>query len=543
MSDRRGGASVVVRVQESCTQGEGRQEVDAFLKTEEGFVDSDHQADRAWLLNVQRKLYRWSQENSVGTYRDLWNWVIDLRNLRCAWSIVANNKGKRTPGVDGRTVASICRKPGVTTFLEGIRDELRTGKYCPSPSRRKMIPKPGKPGEFRPLGIPTIKDRVIQCAAKQILEPIFEAKFWHVSYGFRPGRGCHGALEHIRMAMRPRIKAKDGKRHAVPYQWVIEGDIQGCFDHIDHYFLMNRIRRRVSDRKMNQLITKFLKAGVLAEDQFIRTDIGTPQGGIISPLLANIALSAIEERYERWVNHQQKTRKYRKCDGITAARQARMTDRKAGRLVFFPIRYADDFIILVSGSYESAMQERQALEIFLKETMKLTLSPEKTRITSLKEGFDFLGHRVRLKWDDRYGWTPRMEIPKTKCKDLRYRVKQLTNRSTTRESLAEILRNLNPILRGWGNFYRFCTGAKAIFTSLDWYVGDRLWRWLVKKHPKSSRRKLMTNRQKSLKHPGCSVWKDGREEQFLTGYLPVLRFRRGWMKHPDFAMTSGKPDA
>ncbi len=113
MSDRRGGASVVVRVRESRIQGEGRQEVDTVLKTEEGFVDSDHQADRAWLLNVQRKLYRWSQENSVGTYRDLWNWVTDLRNLRCAWSSVAKNKGKRTPGVDGRTVASICRKPGV----------------------------------------------------------------------------------------------------------------------------------------------------------------------------------------------------------------------------------------------------------------------------------------------------------------------------------------------------------------------------------------------------------------------------------------------
>jgi len=220
-----------------------------------------------------------------------------------------------------------------------------------------------------------------------------------------------------------------------------------------------------------------------------------------------------------------------------------MTDRKAGRCVFFPIRYADDFVILVSGNYESAMQERQALEIYLKETMKLTLSPEKTKITSLKEGFDFLGHRVRLKWDERYGWTPRIEIPKTKCKNLHYRVKQLTNRSTTRESLAEILRNLNPILRGWGNFYRFCTGAKTIFSSLDWYVGDRLWRWLVKKHPKSSRRKLMTHRQKSLNHPECSVWKAGKEEQFLMGYLPVMRFRRGWMKHPDFALTSGKPDA
>lgn len=542
MGESRGGASVVVGVRESRTQGKGRQEVDALLEAEERSVDSDQQADRAWLLSVQRKLYQWSQENPVGTYRDLWNWITDIRNLRYAWSKVASNKGKRTPGIDRKTVASICREPGVTVFLNKLREELRTGKYQPSPSRRKLIPKPGKPGEFRPLGIPTIKDRVVQCAVKQILEPIFEAQFWHVSYGFRPGRGCHGALEHIRMTIRPRVKAEDGKRHTSPYHWVIEGDIQGCFDHIDHHLLMNRIRRRVSDRRVNRLITKFLKAGVLAEDQFIRTENGTPQGGVISPLLANIALSVIEERYERWVNNQRKVRKYRKSDGITAARGARITDRKAGRPVFFPVRYADDFVVLVAGSYEDALKEKQVLGTYLK-TMNLTLSSEKTKITSLKDGFDFLGHHVRLKWDERYGLTPRIEIPKVKTKDLRYRVKQITNRSTTRWALSEVLQKLNPILRGWGNYYRFCTGAKAKFSSLDWYVGDRLWRWMMKKYPKSSRRKLMTHRKTSLIHPGYKVWMEMREEQFLMSYLSVMRFRRGWMNLPDFAMTSGKPDA
>ena len=247
-------------------------------------MDTDQRADRAWLLGVQRKLYQWSREHPGETYRELWNWVTDIRNLRCAWNRVSQNRGHRTPGIDGQTVGKIRRRLGEEAFLEGLRCELRAGAFTPSPCRRKLIPKVGKPGQFRPLGIPTVTDRVVQCAVKQLLEPIVEARFWHVSYGFRPGRGCHGALEHIRMAMRPRRRNDaDGKRHDPPYQWVIEGDIKGCFDHIDHHLLMNRVRRHCGDRKVNRLLVQFLKAGVLAEDQFLRTDAGTPQGGIMTP--------------------------------------------------------------------------------------------------------------------------------------------------------------------------------------------------------------------------------------------------------------------
>ena len=173
--------------------------------TEERSVDSDYQAEQAWLLGVQRKLYQWSWENPTEPYRDLWNWVTDPRNLRCAWRSIATNKGKRTSGVDGETVESIVSRLGVDAFLDGLRNELRQRSYCPSPARRVWIPKRGKPGKFRPLGIPTVADRVVQCAVKQVLEPIFEARFWHVSYGFRPGRGCHGALEHIRQTIMPRV--------------------------------------------------------------------------------------------------------------------------------------------------------------------------------------------------------------------------------------------------------------------------------------------------------------------------------------------------
>ena len=538
------GVSVVVRDRENRSHGKGRQGVDTLSKPEERSVDTDQRADQAWLLGVQRKLYQWSRANPNEAYRDLWNWVTDIRNLRCAWRRVAQNKGKRTSGIDGMTVGSIRRELGEAAYLERLRSELRMGVYRPSPCRRKLIPKLGKPGQFRPLGIPTVTDRVVQSAVKQLLEPILEARFWHVSYGFRPGRGCHGALEHIRMTMRPRSVSKaDGKRHDAPYQWAIEGDIKGCFDNIDHHLLMNRVRQHCVDRKMNRLLGQFLKAGVLAEEQFLRTDAGTPQGGIASPLLANIALSIIEERYEPWVNHQTKRQSRRTSDGIKAALERRSTDRRAGRTVFFPIRYADDFVVLVCGTESQASAERQVLETVLREGMGLTLSPEKTRITALTGGFEFLGHRVRLRWDPRYGWTPRIEIPKQKAADLRYTVKQWTGRATTTWSLPTLLRKLNPILRGWAHFYRYCTGAKDVLTSLDWYVRDRLWRWLRKKYPKASVSSLLRYRRPSYVRRNWRVWQADGCEQYQMGRLKVQRHRRGWMNPADFTLTPGEPDA
>jgi RNA-directed DNA polymerase len=207
-------------------------------------VDTDRQADEAWILGVQRKLYQWSKANPDESWRDMWGWLTDPRTLRCAWRRVASNRGKRSAGVDGMTVGRIRAKVGEQHFLDGLQAELRSGAYRPSPSRRKLIPKAGKPGQFRPLGIPTVKDRVVQGAIKLILEPIFEAQFWPVSYGFRPGRSTHGALEHIRMAIQPRKRAQDGHRQRLPYAWVIEGDIKGCFDNINHHHLMDRLRAR-----------------------------------------------------------------------------------------------------------------------------------------------------------------------------------------------------------------------------------------------------------------------------------------------------------
>jgi len=512
-------------------------------RTEEALVDSSRQSDMDWLLNVQRKLYQWSREHLDESYRDLWNWITDLRNLRCAWRRVASNKGKRTAGVDGETVAKIRRDKGEVEFLQELRRTLRNSSYKPSPCRRKMIPKRGKPGEFRPLGIPTVTDRVVQSAIKQVLEPIFEAQFWPVSYGFRPGRGCHGALEHIRMAMTPRARTARGLRVRPPYSWVIEGDIKGCFDHINHHALMTRLRQRVSDRKVTRLVLRFLKAGILAEDQFIRTSAGTPQGGILSPLLANIALSAVEEHYERWVYKKSTGKKGAQTDRRRAAANARRYDRRTGRLVCFPIRDADDFVVLVHGSREQADAEKDALAEHLRQTLGLELSAEKTRVTPITESFEFLGHRVRLKWKSYHGYHASVEIPKAKAKDLRYRVKRLTGRSMTRLSLAQLLKRLNPILRGWGYFYRHCWGACEVFGQIDHYTGMRLWRWLRKKHRGRGAKRLLARYLRWTKIGHRKVLRDEGAEQFFIGRISTKTYRLAWMSPPDYAKTSGEPDA
>lgn len=505
-------------------------------------MDTDRQADEAWILGVQRKLYQWSKAHPEDRWRDMWGWITDLRTLHHAWRRVSSNKGGRTAGVDGMTVGRI-RKQGELRYIKGLQDELRSGAYRPSPAKRKLIPKAGKPGQFRPLGIPTVKDRVVQSAIKTFLEPIFEAQFWHVSYGFRPGRSAHGALENIRATIQPRKRDADGHRTRLPYPWVIEGDIKGCFDNINHHLLMDRVRARVSDRRVTRLIGQFLKVGVMSEEQFFRTKSGTPQGGIIPPLLSNIALSAIEERYERWVEHRTKIRAHRRCDGMAAARGARQRDGKAGRCVFYPVRYADDFVVLVSGTKEDAMAEQSALADHLREATGLELSAEKTRVTAVKDGFEFLGFHVGMKWDRRYGYSPRVEIPKSKAADLRRKVKQST-RNNSWCSFGEKLQEINPILRGWANYYRYCARAGRVFTSIDWYVGKRLWIWLRRQRPKTPGGVILRDHYlRSQRRPTRRLWREGPDEQYMLAWTSVRRFRYCWMGQPDFAMSSGEPDA
>jgi group II intron reverse transcriptase/maturase len=505
------------------------------------------QSDQEWLLNEQRKLYARSFENPEFTHRKLWGLVTDRRNLRCSLSRVARNKGARTAGVDGVTVRMILRG-GVETFVEGLREELRSREYRPSPARRKDIPKPGKPGETRPLGIPTAKDKVVQAAVKHIMEPIFEADFYPSSFGFRPGRSVHGALEQIRKLLNSPVLSKSPKDEPrLTYQWVIEGDIKGCFDNISHHGLMNRIRHRIGDNRLNRLVVKMLKAGVMSEEQFLQTEVGTPQGGILSPLLANIALSVIDERYERHVwPRSRPTPLHDEAAIKKRVTYNRSNDRIAGRPVLVPVRYADDFVIFVCApkgpnqkerAQQIAHQEKAALAALLKESLNLELSEAKTFITPVTKSIQFLGFHFRVQRHPVYGWTSKIVIPKDRSRKLRRSIKVVFNRRLNNRSLENRLKELNPIIRGWAYFYRYATGAKHVFSEIDNFVWHTVFRWLRKKHPRTGLGKLY-KRYGSRKPGRRSIkWQGNTVKPFELSSLRVSRYRSYWDTRPSFVST------
>jgi len=504
------------------------------------------QADKDWLLNEQRKLYARSFDNPEFIHRKLWGLVTDPRNLRCSLSRVARNKGSRTAGVDGITVRRIL-KDGEETFIQGLRVELRSRKYKPSPARRVNIPKPGKLGETRPLGIPTVKDRVVQGALKQIMEPIFEADFYPSSFGFRPGRSVHGALEQIRKLLYSPLLSKSPKDEPrLTYQWVIEGDIKGCFDNISHHGLMNRIRKRIGDNRLNRVIVKFIKAGVMSEGQFLRTEAGTPQGGILSPLLANIALNVIDERYERHVWPRSRPKPLHNEKAIRKrALGNRANDRTLGKPVLVPVRYADDFVIFVCApkgpnqkerAEEIARQEKASLAAMLKESLNLEMSEAKTFITQVTEPIRFLGFHFRVQRHPVYGWTSKIVIPKDKSRSIRKSIKVIFNRKLNNLSLENRLKELNPVIRGWAYFYRHATGAKHVFSEIDDFVWHTIFRWLRKKHPKTSYGKLYIKYGARTLPRRSIKWQDNINP-FELSSVRVSRYRSYWDTQPNFVST------
>ena len=511
--------------------------------------------DTSWLQSVQRKLFQQSQQQPDYVFCKLWGLVTDPRNLRIALGRVAANRGRRTAGVDGQTVRNILDAGDMDTFLHRLRDELRSGAYRPSPVRQVLIPKPGQPGKHRALGIPTVQDRIVQAAVKNILEPLFEADFFPVSYGFRPGKSVHGALAHLRLLLNSRIPCRgDTPQRRLPYQVVIEGDIKGCFDHINHHALMERVRRRVLDLKVNRLLVAFLQAGVLSEQGFLRTEDGTPQGGILSPLLANIALCAIEERYARWAWPRHLPTTLTDPAAITQrAQKFRAWDRSHQRVVLMPIRYADDFLILVSvppGPQQTqralavAEQEKAALATFLKEQLGLELSEHKTLVTPVTAPIKFLGHcvRVRPHPDDQRMHSTSL-IPRERSQRLRERIKALFHRATTQQSLSNRLDLLNPMVRGWGHFYRHAWGAKRCFRSLDNYVWHTILRWLKKKHSHIKVELLIARYGERRPGKRSVRWRDGSSSLLSLSRIRVVPFRLAWLNPPDFAQVYGEPDA
>ncbi len=462
------------------------------------------------VLKMQEKLHQWAVADPDRRFDDLFNLVYDPAFLVVAWSRVRGNKGARTAGVDGVAPHSIVF--GVGKLLGGLRDDLKAGRFAPQRVREKAILKAS--GKVRRLGIPTVADRVVQASLKLVLEPVFEADFKPCSYGFRPKRRAQDAIAEIHHLASPTRN----------YEWVFEADIKACFDEISHVGLMDRVRDRIGDKRVLGLVKAFLKAGILSEDGIARdTDTGTPQGGILSPLLANVALSVLDEHF---------TRKWE----VLGSPSSRARRRRSGVPAMRIIRYADDFVVMINGQRADAEALWDEVGSVLA-PMGLRLSEEKTRVCHIDDGFDFLGWRIqRRAWASRAGKTAVYTWPSKKAlASVMDKVRALTRRAKHR-TLADLLRRLNPVLRGWCAY--FCHGvSKRTFSYLDCYVFGRILAWLRKRHPKVNRGILVRRHL-----PNWEISDDGIE-LFRPRAVAVSRYRYRGAKIPTpwATKTEGSP--
>jgi RNA-directed DNA polymerase len=372
---------------------------------------TDWKRHPAWTEAMRAALNRRRTEG--GKWFSLNDRMYDPRQLWAAWErIDQRTKGearRRGAGVDGVTVEGFSKRAEQETAR--LAEELKTGRYRPKPVRRHWINKPGTTRK-RPLGLPCVRDKVVQEALRSLIEPIFECEFKDGSHGFRPGRSTDTACQRLEANL------QTGKG------WIVDADITGFFDNIDHEKLLDQVNRRIADGKVLKLIRAFLEAGVMEEMNVRYATTGTPQGGIVSPLLANIFLHALDERLE--------------AAGIGW------------------VRYADDFLLLCETRTEAEAALRVAREVL--EAMGLSLSPEKTSIVHLEEGFDFAGwhYRGRQRW-------PRGKSVKA----LRRKLSEKTRRKRP-GSMDQICRELTPILRGWFHYFRDGNSGKVFHEVIGW---------------------------------------------------------------------------
>lgn len=410
---------------------------------------------------LQRKLYLSAKGNKKRRYHALYDKVYRIDILRQAWKQVKTNGG--TGGIDKIYIEDVV-KYGEEKFIQEIQIELIENNYHPKPVNRVYIPK--KDGSKRPLGIPIIKDRVVQMATKIVIEPIFEADFKECSYGFRPKRNTHQALEVIR------------KKCNNKGWWVLDADIKSYFDNINHEKLMLLVKQRISDRRILKLIEKWLKVGFIENGIKQESIIGSPQGGVISPLLSNIYLNYLDTVWEKYYSH-------------------------LGTLV----RYCDDFVIIcrtkkdINHAYKAVYDIMQKLEI--------QLHPEKTRFVNLwdgKEGFDFLGfHHRRKSIENGKGQkfpTTIQEPSKKAMKSMRSKIKDILNqRSSLYKDIKEMIKIMNRRLVGFKNYYGLKYAGKQL-NKLDWYVLEKFTVWYNHKKQIRPRRKGIKQMYTLLKREG-----------------------------------------
>lgn len=517
------------------------------------------------MINVaeeMKHLNKLAKQDSSKRFNHLWEDLVSPEWLAQAWEEIRRNQGSQTAGVDKTTAIDVD-----INLIHKLAEELKTSKYRPQPVRRVYIPKAN--GKTRPLGIPTIKDRIVQQALKMLLEPIFEADFLDCSHGFRQGRSTHTAL-------------RDVARYYPNISYIIEGDIEGCFDNIQHGKLLNQIGRRIADEKILNLVRLFLKAGYLEDWKYHKTYSGTPQGGIISPLLANIFLHQLDEfiidklEANRTQTKQQQnsrrnpeyTKVYRKIFRLRVKlREAKNEgNREAFRQIaekltelekqLKPIpcydkdrrhpckvkyeRYADDFVVLIVGTKEVAETIRTRIKDKLS-TIGLNLSEEKTKITHWSQTVRFLGYEIKGKMRDRgVGIRAILSIPQERIQKVRDALKQISSYYHIPE--ADVIVQMSAIYRGWCNYYRYANSPQEVFNK----IASELWwnyaHYLAKKQKSSIaatiKRERQAKRLKEVKQNGRTRLtfqiKVGKKELTLNRFPPrtqgvlSLRSKQDW---------------
>ena len=383
---------------------------------------------------LQRKLYLKAKSEVNFRFYALYDKIYRKDFLISAWQKVKANHG--SPGIDGITIEDIEEK-GVGVFLKGIQEELGTRKYRPLPARRVYIPKPD--GRQRPLSIPTVKDRVVQMALKLVIEPIFEADFEDNSYGYRPRKSAQQAALEIRKFLNYGLTR------------VIDADLEDCFGSIPHRQLLDMVARRIVDGKVFWIIKLFLKAGVMEEERIRIGEKGTPQGGVISPLLANIYLDQIDKGWKPL--------------------------NKFARL----LRYADDVLILTRYGTEKVFSQFQQLTV----NLELKLNQKKTRIVDAKkESFDFLGYSFRKALNQKktkvvaYFW-PSQKAERT----IREKIRKITNPCRPIK-VEKVIEQLNPVIRGWVNYFKIANSSKK-FGKVRLYAAKKVRKFMRKRRNKS----------------------------------------------------------
>jgi RNA-directed DNA polymerase len=407
---------------------------------------------------MQRKLSYWAEQDAEHQFYDLYKLISRKDWLLLAHDHVATNAGSITAGCDGIVMKAF--DEDLETNLEAIRQDLQAGTFEPYPVRRVYIPKTN--GTYRPLGIQSIRDRIAQEALRMVLEPIYEADFSPYSFGFRPNRRTMDAIKCIRLGMQENKK----------FFWVIEGDLASYFDEIDHRLLRQILKKRVQDHHLLDLITRLLRCGIWEDGQVKYPQTGTVQGSVVSPLLANIFLHEFDDWYVRtyrvrpeWAHLAPSSLQYRRRKEI------------GGTLML--TRYADDWVAIWNGSRTRAEDIKAEITAFLAESLKLRLSADKTLITHIDDGFDFVGYRLKgdKRWSDGK-WCLFSRVPPKAIQRFREAVKAIPRKTFTDEVAA--FTALAGLIRGWGNYYAYAAQSR-LMDSLDAFIYREVWAYCLAK--------------------------------------------------------------